>query len=101
MKFTDRELRGYIQGVREQKTLAEEISRISRFLILLEVDKPSNYADQLERLTQLFQALLTEKAREESVDQMRENDRARAQNPSPSPAYHPGSGIRIRHILQQ
>ena len=65
------------------------------------------YADKerqaayIKHLTWWFQKALTEKASQESVQQVRNYDRCPSEKTSPSPADNPGPRVSVWHILKQ
>jgi hypothetical protein len=56
-------------------------------------------AINIVRYTQIFKGLLTEKARQESIQEMSEHNRRNTQNSSASPADDPRPSIGIGNIL--
>ena len=99
--YTSFEIYQYIQNLED---IDGEIQRIQELMVGASKYPFPNKAHQDEnvgRLTQIFQALLTEKARQEVVKQVRDNNTSNAQNSSTSPADNTPRSIGIGNILKQ
>jgi len=91
----------YIQSIQD---IDKEIQRIKELLVgASKYPFPEKTAQDhnVGRLTEIFQALLTEKARQKIVKQVRENNTSNAQNSSTSPADNTPRSIGIWNILKQ
>jgi hypothetical protein len=102
MKYhTPSQMVEYIQNVED---IGKEIQRIKELLVgASKYPLPEKTAQDhnVGRLTEIFQALLTEKARQEIVKQVRENNASNTQNSSTSPANNTPRSIGIGNILKQ
>jgi hypothetical protein len=102
--FSDYEIHMYIFDVRQRNLLASELERLETLLQNAEKYPNSDRAIQRERvirMTQLFRALLAEKARQEVVQEVRQDNTRHAENSSPSPAHDAPRRVGIWNILKQ
>lgn len=96
--FAREQLDLYVKNVKAHNGIDIELKRIEG--VMVEVTKSRSY-ERIGNLTQMFQALLAEKARQEAIDQMRNHYRRNAQNTGASPAHDTGAGVGIRDILKK
>jgi superfamily II RNA helicase len=99
--FTQYQISEYIWNVNRMGILSVEIDRIVACLVDAENDRKKDHVFQVKQFTQILRALLTEKARQETVNQVSNDNRSRTQDTSASPADNTSTGIRIRNILEQ
>lgn len=86
----------YIQTVRDNGILREELERVQQLLRL------SNHEpEKHHRLTQLFRALLTEKARQEVVQEVGQNNTRNAEDSGARPADNATGRVSTWNILQK
>jgi len=100
--LSQQQIVAYLSDVLELNVLDEEIARIQR--VMVEVTKQKDDPRQrihTVHITQVFRALLTEKAREEVVQNMGDHYSGGSENSGSGPAYNPTRSVRIRHILEQ
>ena len=95
----------YIEQVMDEYRLEDEIRRIQNLLLgLTKYPHPDKaiQARKVQLMTQVFKALLSAKeSREKCIQQIREDNRRRAENGSPRPADNPSRGVRIWNVLKQ
>lgn len=91
----------YIWRVRELNILQVEIGRVNTCLVDAENDRKKDHVYQVKQLTQIFRALLTEKARQEAVNEMSNHNGGNPENTGPRPADNASTGVRVRNILKQ
>jgi hypothetical protein len=104
MAFRDTDIALFVAEVVGNGTLDAEIEKTQRSMIWLTKNpigatKEEN-AINIVRYTQIFKGLLTEKARQESVQQMSEYNRRNAENPSTRPTDDTRPRISIGNILE-
>lgn len=102
--FAQKDIDSYIEHVVSKGLLESEIRQTRKYMLestnrpLPDKEKQVQYVAQMN---QVFRALLTEKARQELVQKVRDDDRRRAENPSPSVADNTSRRVRVGNILKQ
>jgi hypothetical protein len=95
----------YIEQVMDEYRLEDEIRRIQNLLLgLTKYPHPDKaiQARKVQLMTQIFKALLSAKeSREKCIQQVREDNRRRAENGSPSPADNAPGGVGVWNVLKQ
>jgi hypothetical protein len=102
--FSQTQLNQYILEVRYRGTVDYELKQIQGLLVNAEKRPLPNKDAQkihISKLTQLFKALLTEKAGQKVVEEVREDNTSNAQYSSTSPTHNSTGGIGIWNILKQ
>lgn len=102
--FSQYELNVYLCEVRSRKTLDDEIERVQNLLRGAETHPDPDKEKQVEfvkKVTQLFRVLLTEKAREKVVQEVRQDNASNTQYGGTRPAYNPARRIGVWNILKQ
>ena len=96
--FAREQLDQYVKNVKAHNAIDIELNRIQG--VMVEVTKSRSY-ERVGNLTQMFQSLLAEKARDEAINKMRDHNRRNAQNAGASPAHDTGAGVGIGNILKK
>lgn len=81
--FAPEQLNDYVNTLRKNDLVDAELDRIQQLLI--EMARTRNYV-RTKNLTQLFQALLTEKARQKSIHKMSNHNPRNTENSGARPA---------------
>lgn len=81
--FAREQLDDYVNTLRKNGLIDAELERIQDLLV--EMARTRNYV-RTKNLTQLFQALLTEKARQEAIHKMSNHNRRHTENSGSGPA---------------
>lgn len=92
VRFSDFDIHMYLQDVRRKDILHQELERIQNILKRAErFPLPDRAAqqDNVARITQMFKALLAEKARQEVVKEVRQDNTSDTQYGSTRPAHDP------------
>lgn len=100
-RYSDEQMSAYIEDVMGDEKLDEEIGRLKRILAGLSGRKEPDTARNISLATQAFQALLTEKARQDAIYQMRYYNRSNPQNASASPANNTGTRVSVGDVLKE
>ncbi len=100
-RYSEEQLRNYIEDVLEKNALHEEIARLKSILATLSIMKESDTAFKISLATQAFQTLLTEKARQNTIDKMGNYNRCNAKHTGPSPANNTRAGVSVGDILEK
>jgi hypothetical protein len=99
------DVEAYLERVLDEHRLEDEILRIQNVLLGLTKNPYPDKAIQARKVqlvTQIFKALLSAKeAREKCIQQIREDNRRRAENCSPSPADNTPRRVGVWHVLKQ
>ncbi len=99
------DIEAYLNQVWEEGRLDDEILRIQNLLLgLTKYPHPDKaiQARKVQLMTQIFKGLLsTKEAREKRIQQVREDNRRRAENGSPSPADNAPGGVGVWNVLKQ
>lgn len=95
--FTQEQLVAYVNEVRDR--LDDELQLIQRHMLLS--TQKHDHHDIIIGLNQCFKALLTEKARQKAVEQMRQHNSRSTQSRGPSPAHNAPRSIGTWNILKQ
>jgi hypothetical protein len=99
------DIEAYLNQVWEEGRLEDEILRIQNLLLgLTKFPHPDKaiQARKVQLMTQIFKALLsTKEAREKAIQQIREDNRRRAENGSASPTHNTPGGVGIWNVLKQ
>ena len=101
--FGEYELMQYMIRVRRDKNIDKEIERVQKLLQEAEKYPILNKSAQrgnVAGITQIFRALLAEKARQKVIQEVCQNDTSSTQYGSTSPAHDPTRGIRAWDILK-
>ena len=96
--FTQVQLNAYVRTIREQKLLDIELRRLQEVMIVVTRGRIPN---RMPQLTQMFKALLAEKARQETVYEMSNDYRRYTENTSTRPAHDPRASVGIWDVLKQ
>jgi len=94
----------YIEHVVSKGALEAELKQTRTYMLdstshpLADKEKQVQYVAQMN---QVFRALLAEKARQELVQKVRDDDRRRAEDARARVADNAPRGVRIRNILKQ
>jgi hypothetical protein len=94
----------YIEHVVSKGALEAELRQTRAYMLdstsrpLADKEKQVQYVAQMN---QVFRALLAEKARQELVEKVREDDRRRAEDARARVTNNAPRGVRIRNILKQ
>ena len=94
----------WIQRIVKYDLLDLEIDRTKSLMQYRTRNPSSSKEDQnllISNYNRMFKALLSEKARQELVKQVGDNNSSRSENSSSSPADNAPRSIRIRDILEQ
>ena len=103
MPFDEYELRTYVAEIRYAGVLDEELKRIREVMVGNLKNPEEDAAKQREtviRLNQLFKVLLAEKARQDALKQVGNDNSSNTQDTSTRVAHDPRPRIRIWNILQ-
>lgn len=96
---------GYIERVLDEHRLDDEILRIQNVLLgLTKHPHPDKavHVRKVQVVTEIFKALLSAKeAREKAIQEVREDDRRRAENGSASPADNASGRVGVWNVLKQ
>jgi hypothetical protein len=96
---------GYIERVLDEHRLDDEILRIQNVLLGLTKHPHPDKAVHVRKVhlvTEIFKALLSAKeSREKAIQEVRENDRRRAENSCPSPADNASGRVGVWNVLKQ
>lgn len=103
-RFSEFEIHMYLQRVRREGSLYDELPRVQH--ILKEAEQfplPNRQAHQenLARITQIFKVLLAEKARQEVVQEVRQDNTSNPEYGSTRPAHNPTRSVSVWNILKQ
>jgi hypothetical protein len=102
--FSQQEMAMYVKHVLSKGALEAELKRTREYMVgstvhpIADKEKQTQYVAQMN---QVFRALLAEKARQELVEKVREDDRRRAEDARARVADNAPRGVRIRNILKQ
>jgi len=102
--FSQEDMTRYVEHVVSRGALEAELKRTREYMVgstvhpLADKERQTQYVAQMN---QVFRALLAEKARQELVQKVREDDRRRAEDARARVANNAPRGVRIRNILQQ
>lgn len=99
-----RELREYVRDVVEQNDLEKELASLRKILVGLHryhLFTPQEHQRRVKKFDQMFKALLTEKARQERVQKIGNDNGSSTQYGSTGPAHHASGGVGIRDILEK
>ena len=102
--MADAELKDYIDDVVKYKDLDDEIKHIRRVLVGLHkyhLLAPAVHQKRVKRYDQMFKALLTEKARQEVLNKMRNNNARNAENTCTSKTDDTGTSVGVGDILKE
>lgn len=102
--YDERTINGYINEVRRQNVLGSELMRVQTLMLestLHPHENPRQQAIIVACQNQMFKALLTEKARQELVEKMGDDNGSGTQDTSAHPTDNTPRSKRIRDILQQ
>ena len=102
--YDERTIVGYIREVRKQNLLQDELERIQGLMLESTIHPHENPEQQQVNVAcqnRLFKALLTEKARQEAIQQMSQNNSSASKDSGTGPTDDTPRSIRIRHILEQ
>jgi hypothetical protein len=94
----------YVEHVLSKGALEAELKRTREYMVgstihpIADKEKQVQYVAQMN---QVFRALLAEKARQELVKKVREDDRRRAEDARARVTDNAPRGVRIRNILKQ
>jgi len=94
----------YVDHVLSKGALEAELKRTREYMVgstvhpLADKERQTQYVAQMN---QVFRALLAEKARQELVQKVREDDRRRAEDARARVANNAPRCVRIRNILKQ
>ena len=95
----------YIERVMDEYRVEDEILRIQNLLLgLTKYPHPDKaiQARKVQLMTEIFKALLSAKeAREKCIQQIREDNRRRAEDRSPSPTHNTSGGVGVWNVLKQ
>jgi hypothetical protein len=100
----DTELRDYIHDVVTYKDLHEEIALVRRVLVGLHNYHHFTVTEQqkrIKRYDQMFKALLTEKARQEVLNQMSNHKPSDTKYTGTSEAHNAGSSVGVGNVLEE
>jgi hypothetical protein len=104
MEYSVRDIDTWIQRVVKHELVELEIDR-TKSLMQYRTKNPSSSKEEqrvlISNYNRMFKALLAEKARQELVKQMGNDNSSRPENSSSSPANNAPRSIRIRDILEQ
>lgn len=104
MYFQPQAIEDYIRRVNEENILKDELDRVQSTLQRLNMfpyeDKQLQNA-MVSRANQVFRALLTEKARQETLQEVSNNYSSTTENSSTSPTDNTGRGKGIWNILKK
>lgn len=101
--FSDYEIRMYVADIRDAGVLDEEIVRVRGLMVDITRDPNEDKGLQRQLVTkvnQMFKGLLTEKARQESLKKVRDDNSSNAQDGGTRVAHDPRPRIRIWNILK-
>jgi hypothetical protein len=102
--FSQQEMAMYVEHVLSKGALEAELKRTREYMVgstvhpLADKEKQTQYVAQMN---QVFRALLAEKARQELVEKVREDDRRRAEDARARVTDNAPRSVRIRNILKQ
>ena len=98
------DLKEYIYDVVTYKDLEQELKHVRKVLVGLHnyhLLPPAVHQNRVKRYDQMFKALLTEKARQESLKKMSNHNRSNAENTGTSKADDAGSSVGVGDILKE
>lgn len=104
VKFSEFEVHMYLQRVRRERALQSELDRVQRTLKEAEqfpLPNKQAHQDNLARITQIFRALLAEKARQKIVQEVRDDNTGGTEYSSTRPAHDPTRRVGVWNILKQ
>ena len=104
VRFSEFDIYMYLQDVRRKDILHQELERIQNILKGAEqVPLPDKAAqrDNIARITQIFKALLAEKARQEVVKEVRQDNTSNTEYGSTRPAHDPTRRVGIWNVLKE
>lgn len=102
--YDERTIIGYIREVRQRNLLQDELKRIQGLMLQSTIhphQNPEQHQVNVACQNRLFKALLAEKARQEAIEQMSQNNSSASKDSGTSPTDDTPRSIRIRHILEQ
>lgn len=98
------DLKDYIDDVVKYKDIENELRHVRRVLVGLHnyhLLAPAVHQQRVKRYDQMFKALLTEKARQESLNKMRNDNCGNTENTSTGKADDTGSSVGVGNILKE
>lgn len=87
MYLDPRHIAGYIAEVHRNGIVDIELRRVRDSMVMATQASPVDIVI-IAHLNQVFKALLTEKARQERIQQVGNDNRGTSENSSPGPTYH-------------
>lgn len=99
--YAQRDIDAYIRDVNRLGVLHSEVGRVQKRLLEETLHPSEQHKQAVVNLTQIFKALLAEKARQEVVQQIGQDDSGSPENGSTCPTGNTPRRISIRDILQQ
>ena len=99
-----RELYEYVKDVVDHDDLEKELACVRRILVGLHryhLFSPEEHQRRVKKFDQMFKALLTEKARQERAQKIRNHNGGSTEHGSTGPTDHTAGSVGTRDILQE